>query len=47
PARRSSSSGVDASTVRLWAVENGFDVKDRGRIPVEVMDAYRNRGKKG
>ena len=47
PARRSSGSGVDASTVRLWAVENGFDVKDRGRIPVEVMDAYRNRGKKG
>ena len=47
PARRSSGSGVDASKVRLWAVENGFEVKERGRIPAEVMDAYRNRGKKG
>ena len=47
PARRSSSSGVDTSKVRLWAVENGFRVSGRGRIPAEVMDAYRNRGKKG
>lgn len=47
PSKASSSSSVDASKVRLWAVDNGFDVKDRGRIPAEVMDAYRNRGKKG
>lgn len=46
PARRSSGTGVNASKVRLWASENGFDVKGRGRIPAEVMDAYRNRGKK-
>lgn len=44
--RRASGQGVDASKVRLWAVENGFEVKERGRIPAEVMEAYRNRGKK-
>jgi hypothetical protein len=26
--------------VRSWAVEHGFDVSDRGRIPIEVMRAY-------
>lgn len=45
--KSSSTSSAEASKVRLWAVDNGFDVKDRGRIPAEVMDAYRNRGKKG
>lgn len=43
---RASSSRSDVAKVRLWAVDNGFVVKDRGRIPAEVMDAYRNRGTK-
>lgn len=29
--------------IRLWAKANGFDVTDRGRIPVKVLDAYGNR----
>lgn len=27
--------------VRVWARENGFTVSERGRIPAEVVDAYR------
>lgn len=26
--------------VRSWARENGFEVKDRGRIPANVLEAY-------
>jgi hypothetical protein len=27
-------------TVRAWAQENGYDVSDRGRVPLSVYDAY-------
>lgn len=30
----------DLSAVREWARKNGFEVKDRGRMPDEVLDAY-------
>ncbi len=46
PARRptgkstSAPSGVDTKAVRAWAVENGFAVSERGRIPADVMTAY-------
>lgn len=43
---RSSAGSPDAAKVRLWAVDNGYEVKDRGRIPAEIMEAYRNRNKK-
>lgn len=39
--------GSDAATrehnraVRVWARENGFTVSERGRIPSEVVEAYR------
>jgi hypothetical protein len=26
--------------IREWARANGYDVKDRGRIPAEIVDAY-------
>lgn len=32
---------VDHKEVRQWAVENGIDVKSRGRVPVEVLEQYR------
>ena len=38
--RRSAEGGSDASAVRTWARENGFEVSDRGRVPKEVRDAY-------
>ncbi len=38
--RRATTGGSDASAVRTWARENGFEVSDRGRVPKEVRDAY-------
>ncbi|MEV5444957.1 histone-like nucleoid-structuring protein Lsr2 [Streptomyces sp. NPDC052644] len=32
---------VDAAVVRAWARSNGYDVPVRGRIPHEVLDAWR------
>ncbi|WFG47406.1 Lsr2 family protein [Pseudonocardia alni] len=29
--------------VRVWARENGYPVSKRGRIPAEVVEAYRDR----
>lgn len=42
--RRSSSSGSagsDTAAIRAWARSNGHEVKDRGRIQAEVVEAYR------
>jgi hypothetical protein len=36
PARAAS----NAADVRAWAVANGYDVPERGRIPNEIRDAY-------
>lgn len=34
------------SDIRAWAQANGYDVGDRGRLPVEVTDAYnKDKGK--
>ena len=32
--------GASAGDVRTWAVENGYEVSSRGRVPAEVRDAY-------
>jgi hypothetical protein len=29
--------------IREWAVRNGYKISERGRIPVEVVEAYKNR----
>ena len=29
-----------AQRIRKWAMDNGIDVRDRGRIPIEVVDAF-------
>ena len=39
-ARRPASGNGDASAVRTWAREHGFEVSDRGRVPKEIRDAY-------
>jgi hypothetical protein len=36
PANRRS----DLAAVRVWAREQGLDVSDRGRVPIEVQRAY-------
>ncbi|MFD9634893.1 histone-like nucleoid-structuring protein Lsr2 [Streptomyces violascens] len=30
----------DVAVVRKWAQENGFSVKQRGRVPLEIYAAY-------
>ena len=29
--------------IRAWAIEQGYEVAERGRIPADVVDAYDNR----
>jgi hypothetical protein len=31
---------VNTAQVRGWARENGFDIKDRGRVPADVVAKY-------
>lgn len=30
----------ESASVRRWAADNGFEVSERGRIPVSVIEAY-------
>jgi hypothetical protein len=32
---------VDTVAVRTWARENGYDIKDRGRVPADLVSKYR------
>lgn len=36
-------SRVDAAAIRAWAGQNGFDIKERGRLSPEVISAYNAR----
>lgn len=38
---RSSASREDVAAVRAWAKENGHEISSRGRIPSEIVAAYR------
>ena len=29
--------------IREWAIKNGWEVSERGRIPASVVEAYNNR----
>jgi hypothetical protein len=35
---------VDPKAVRAWAVSNGYELSSRGRVPSEVVDAYKAAG---
>jgi len=37
---RLGSAAVDTAKVREWAKEQGIDVKDRGRVPANVVEQY-------
>ena len=39
--RRSSASGVNTTEVREWAKAQGIEVKDRGRVPAELVVRFR------
>jgi hypothetical protein len=34
-------STVDSVAVRAWARKNGYDIKDRGRVPAALVTKYR------
>ncbi|MDG4781546.1 Lsr2 family protein [Micromonospora sp. WMMD961] len=43
---RPAGAGMDREqnrAIREWAVKNGYKISERGRIPVEVVEAYKNR----
>ena len=37
---RRGGAAVDTAKVREWAKERGIDVKDRGRVPANVVEQY-------
>jgi Lsr2 len=39
--RRASPSGVDRTEVRQWARGQGIEVKDRGRVPAELVVRFK------
>ncbi len=39
--RRAAAQAVDTGKVREWAKENGYDIKERGRVPAEILAEYR------
>ena len=41
PRVRAASQVLDTHKVREWAKENGFEIKDRGRVPAEVVAKYK------
>ena len=48
-ARRGSRGGrgagpLDTRKVREWAKAEGFDIKERGRVPAEVIEKYKAAG---
>ena len=40
-ARARRSSAVDTAKVREWAKGQGIEVKDRGRVPADVVEQYK------
>ena len=39
--RRAPANGLDTTEVREWAKAQGIDVKDRGRVPAELMVKFK------
>lgn len=39
--RKASGSGPDTTEVREWAKAHGMDVKDRGRVPAELVVKFK------
>lgn len=33
-------SAIDTVAVRAWARDNGYDIKDRGRVPADIVAKY-------
>jgi hypothetical protein len=44
PRGRRSDSALDTRKVREWAKAEGIDIKERGRVPAEVIEKYKAAG---
>jgi len=42
PRARRAGSPIDTTAVRTWAREQGIDIKDRGRVPADIVARYRS-----
>ncbi len=40
PRGRRGASAIDTTAVRNWAREQGIDIKDRGRVPADIIARY-------
>ena len=40
PRGRRGGSAIDTIAVRTWAREQGIDIKDRGRVPADIVARY-------
>ena len=40
PRGRRAGSAIDTTAVRSWAREQGIDIKDRGRVPANIVARY-------
>ena len=38
---RRNASGIDTHKVREWAREQGIEIKERGRVPADIVEKYR------
>jgi hypothetical protein len=38
---RAAAQALDTHKVREWAKDNGFDIKERGRVPADVVASYK------
>ena len=41
PRGRRNATGVDNHKVREWARETGIEIKERGRVPADIVEKYR------
>ena len=44
---RTAASRQHSAQMRAWAAEHGFSIKERGRVPVEVVQAYEDAQRGG
>lgn len=40
-ARGSARTLADVAAIRAWATAHGYDISNRGRLPLALTDAYR------
>jgi hypothetical protein len=43
-ARRTETQPRESAAIRVWARKHGYEVARRGRIPTDIMDAFRAAG---